>query len=49
MACPTVVRMKGAGAAQPHPVPGWLQSIVVQFEKDPSRGDRLAAKPKQHS
>ena len=42
--------MKGeTGAAQPHPVPGWLQSMVAQAEKVPNKGDSLADKRKQQS
>lgn len=46
MACPSVVRIKGTGAAQPHPEPGWLPPSRTHARRGPSRGDGLTGRPK---
>lgn len=46
MACPSVLRMKWTGAAQPHPEPGWLQPHHAYARRDPSRGDGLTGRSK---
>jgi hypothetical protein len=38
--------MKGTGAAQPHPEPGWLQPHHAHTRRDPSRGIFLTGRPK---
>jgi hypothetical protein len=43
---PRWLRMKGTGAAQPHPEPGWLQPHRALTRRDPSRGTCLTGRPK---
>ena len=38
--------MNGAGAALPHPEPGWLQPPRAHARRDPSRGNGLTGRPK---
>jgi len=40
---PSVVRMKGAWAAQPHPEPNWLEPHHDHARKDPNNGEACRA------
>jgi hypothetical protein len=44
--CPSVLRIKGAGAAQPHPEPDWLQPQNARARGDLSRCACLTGRPK---
>jgi hypothetical protein len=39
---------RGAGAAQPHPEPGWLQPPYAHTRRDPSRVALLTGRPKRN-